>query len=167
MFPSYKTITHKSIATKYTHRVLKPYHHPSEPQDHPLNWGTSSIFPMWSLFSMSWWASAASDNGKYLYITGFTLPATIAGQTFFSTSLTITALFSRLLFRKPAATYSVKREREREYYMLEKKHWESIYSGKKITSQYNVYPQKMTFTIKCGAIHSSNATWNVKWKHDE
>ena len=151
MFPSYKSITHKSIATKYTHRVLKPYHHPSEPQDHPLNWGTSSIFPMWPLFSMSWWASAASDNGKYLYITGFTLPATIAGQTFFSTSLTITALFSRLLFRKPAATYSIKRERE--YYMLEKKHWENIYSGKKnqfsiqrLSTKNDFYYQMWSYT---------------------
>ena len=56
---------------------------------------------------MSWWASAASVNGKYLYTTGLTFPATIAGQTFFSTSLTIAALFSRLLFRKPAAAEAI------------------------------------------------------------
>lgn len=55
------------------------------------------------LLSINWWPSAASAKGKYLYTTGFTLPAAIAGQTFFSTSLTIWALFFALLLRKPAA----------------------------------------------------------------
>jgi len=39
---------------------------------------------------------------------GFTLFAMIAGHTFFSTSFTITALFSGVLFRKPAAAHVAK-----------------------------------------------------------
>uniref|UniRef100_A0A9I9EF82 Uncharacterized protein n=1 Tax=Cucumis melo TaxID=3656 RepID=A0A9I9EF82_CUCME len=69
--------------------------------------GLSSIFPLCLLLSISLWPSAAFDRGRYLKITGFTLPAAMAGQTIFSTSLTMTALFSGDRFRKPAAVYMI------------------------------------------------------------
>lgn len=73
--------------------------------------GVRSILPIWALPSIILWASAASDRGKVLYTIGFTLPAAMAGQTCFSTSATILALFSRLLFRRPAAVQTKKTAR--------------------------------------------------------
>ncbi len=63
--------------------------------------GVRSIFPKW-LLSRAQRASAALSKGKTSSITIFTLPDSISGHTCSRTSCTICALFSAVLFRKPA-----------------------------------------------------------------